>query len=86
MGISQEEHEAYVDRADEDKTRRKEQPNYGGKHYLGDGLYAQFDGFMVTLSAPREFGEHYVCLEPEVLRRFNKWIAEMGERTGRALV
>lgn len=38
--------------------------------YLGDGLYVVFDGFMVTLRAPREHGDHWVALEPEVLRNF----------------
>jgi hypothetical protein len=34
--------------------------------YLGDGLYASFDGFMITLRAPREHGDHWVGLEPNV--------------------
>jgi hypothetical protein len=34
--------------------------------YLGDGLYASFDGFMITLRAPRERGDHFVGLEPNV--------------------
>lgn len=34
--------------------------------YLGDGLYASFDGFMITLRAPRADGDHWVGLEPEV--------------------
>ena len=41
--------------------------------YLGDGLYARFDGFQIVLRAPRPEGDHYVALEPEVyeeLRRF----------------
>jgi hypothetical protein len=32
--------------------------------YLGDGLYASFDGYMITLRAPREHGDHWVGLEP----------------------
>lgn len=48
------------------------------EEYLGDGLYASFDGYMVTLRAPRENGDHYVCLEPEVLvafmRHVNDWL------------
>lgn len=35
--------------------------------YLGDGLYASFDGFMITLRAPREHGDHWVGLEPDVM-------------------
>jgi hypothetical protein len=34
--------------------------------YLGDGLYASFDGFMITLRAPREHEDHWVALEPKV--------------------
>lgn len=35
--------------------------------YLGDGLYASFDGFMITLRAPRgPEGDHWVGLEPAV--------------------
>ena len=33
--------------------------------YLGDGLYARQDGFMVILRAPREGGDHWVGLEWE---------------------
>jgi hypothetical protein len=35
--------------------------------YLGDGLYASFDGFAIWLRAPRENGvDHVVALEPQV--------------------
>lgn len=36
------------------------------KTYLGDGVYAEFDGFAVWLSTPREDGEHRIALEPDV--------------------
>lgn len=36
------------------------------KYYLGDGLYLDYDGYMLTLTAPRRDGNHYVCLEPDV--------------------
>jgi hypothetical protein len=38
------------------------------KTYLGDGLYAGFDGWQIILWAPREDGTHYVALEPDVLK------------------
>lgn len=41
--------------------------------YLGDGLYASFDGLMITLRAPREHGNHWVGLEPSVLRAFDEF-------------
>ena len=34
--------------------------------YLGDGLYASWDGFMLTLRAPRDGGDHWIGLEPNV--------------------
>ncbi len=34
------------------------------EEYLYDGVYVSFDGFMITLRAPREHGDHWVALEP----------------------
>ena len=34
--------------------------------YLGDGLYVSFDGWQFVLRVPREDGDHWVALEPEV--------------------
>ena len=31
--------------------------------YLGDGLYASFDGWQIKLRAPRDGGDHEVFLE-----------------------
>jgi len=42
--------------------------------YLGDGLYASFDGYMFILRAPRENGDHYVALEPNVLAEFEAFV------------
>ena len=45
--------------------------------YLGDGLYASFDGYSVTLRAPRMDGDHWVELEPqmmeELILRWRQW-------------
>jgi hypothetical protein len=49
-----------------------------GETYLGDGLYASFDGFMVTLRAPREHVDHWVGLEPEILVEFLKFLEQHG--------
>ncbi len=43
------------------------------EEYLGDGLYASFDGFMFKLRAPRYEGDHWVALEPAVLKSFNEY-------------
>jgi len=65
-----------------------------GETYLGDGLYASFDGFSFWLRAPRGSDDHVVALEPDVLiaffqyvqridqERFNKWFetSELGKK------
>ena len=48
------------------------------EEYLGDGLYASFDGFMIWLRAPRTEGDHYVALEPQTLREFVKYVEKVG--------
>jgi hypothetical protein len=50
-------------------------PTQGREEYLGDGLYASFDGWQVILRAPREGGDHVVALEPEVYRSLRNWLA-----------
>jgi hypothetical protein len=42
--------------------------DHGNETYLGDGLYASFDGYTITLRAPRVPVDHWVALEPDVLR------------------
>ena len=31
--------------------------------FLGDGLYASFDGYAIILRAPRENGDHWIAIE-----------------------
>lgn len=45
--------------------------------YLGDGLYASFDGFAIWLRAPRETGDHVVALEPQVYRELVNFVDRM---------
>jgi len=49
-------------------------PERNAETYLGDGLYASFDGFCVWLRTPRPEGDHRVALEPEVWRALRAWI------------
>lgn len=42
--------------------------------YLGDGLFASFDGIHVMLFAQRLEGNHYVFLEPNVLAKFQDFL------------
>jgi hypothetical protein len=42
--------------------------------YLGDGLYASWDGWQVRLRAPHEHGDHEVFLEAaSPCRRFSSF-------------
>ena len=53
------------------------------REYLGDGLYAEFDGYQFRLFTQREEGEHEVYLEPDVLQRFNHFVAECQKERSR---
>ena len=55
-------------------TRRKE--------YLGDGAYADFDGYAVWPTTENGIETtNKVCLEPSVLRAFERYVAQIrGER------
>jgi hypothetical protein len=44
------------------------------EEYLGDGCYCSWDGFAFTLRAPRGPIDHFVVLEPEVLREFENFV------------
>jgi hypothetical protein len=46
--------------------------------YLGDGLYASFDGFSLWLRAPREHGDHVVALEPQTFAEFLAFARQNG--------
>jgi hypothetical protein len=48
--------------------------NHQNESYLGDGLYARDDGFMIVLRAPREDGDHWVGLEAPVLSSLLEFI------------
>lgn len=48
------------------------------EEFIGDGVFASFDGFMLTLRAPREHGDHYVVIEPFVLRNLLEFAAAVG--------
>lgn len=45
--------------------------------YLGDGLYASFDGYQIILRAPRMEGDHFVALEPEVYRALLRFVKQL---------
>jgi hypothetical protein len=43
------------------------------EQYIGDGVYASFDGWYVWLRAPREHGNHMVALEPDVFKHLAEY-------------
>jgi hypothetical protein len=51
--------------------------------YLGDGLFVSFDGYSVILRAPREHGDHFVALEPEVLKAFCVYLEGLAREHGK---
>jgi hypothetical protein len=42
--------------------------------YLGDGLYASFDGWQIWLRAPRLGGDHVVALDVEMCGRLAAYV------------
>jgi hypothetical protein len=42
--------------------------------YLGDGLYARYDGFEIWLRAPRGGGDHEVCLDTGMLKQLQSMV------------
>lgn len=51
--------------------------------YLGDGLYASFDGCGINLRAPRHDGDHWVYLEPETYNSLLKFVDDLHEDNNR---
>ena len=49
------------------------------EEYLGDGVYASFDGYQIWLRTPRENGDHTIALEPEVLRALKEYVNRLNE-------
>lgn len=60
-------------------TERTGLPPRGAEAYLGDGLYASFDGWQIVLRAPREGGDHCVALEPTVWQALLSWLEAFPE-------
>jgi hypothetical protein len=46
--------------------------------YIGDGVYASFDGFSFKLRTRRAHGDDEIFLEPAVLYAFVSFIKSMG--------
>lgn len=46
------------------------------KSYLGDGVYAEFDGFSIWLRAESPDSEFAICLAPDVIVALNRFFAQ----------
>jgi len=44
------------------------------RRYLGDGVYASFDGWQVWLTTDRLEGQHSIALEPSVFADLMKYV------------
>ena len=44
--------------------------------YLGDGVYASYDGYQIALRAPRHFGDDFVFLDKEVYQALVRFAGE----------
>lgn len=51
------------------------------KSYLGDGLYAEFDGYQIALKAnSHEYPTDTVYLEPQVYENLVKFVEQLKEK------
>jgi hypothetical protein len=48
--------------------------------YLGDGLYASFDGYQICLRASQATGDHTVYLDVRVLAAFDQFTHNLREK------
>ena len=47
--------------------------------YLGDSVYASFDGYQIRLSARRDDGTDVIYLEPETYVALTKFVEKLKE-------
>lgn len=52
--------------------------------YLGDGVYASFDGYHIWLTTQREGGEHLIALDYDVLASLDEFRAAIAKLRGAA--
>jgi hypothetical protein len=49
-----------------------------GKHYLGDSVYVEFDGYHIILTTDNGLGpSNTIYVEPPVLAAFEQYVAEL---------
>lgn len=63
---------------------KREELRLEHKEYMGDGLYAGFDGHYLYLTAEREDGIHWVALEPDVYCAFLEYSRRQWKKAEKA--
>jgi hypothetical protein len=48
------------------------------KRYLGDGVYAGFDGYQIWVWAERDGREHAIALDAQTMAALKKYAADLG--------
>ena len=51
--------------------------------YLGDGLYASFDGYQIKLRAPTGLNDQEIYLEPKVYNNLIKFVDDLHDGNNR---
>lgn len=65
-----------------DMPDRRPKPRVNEEEYLGDGVYASFDGFQVWLRVPKSDGsEAFIALEPSVLNQLHAFERRIWPKT-----
>lgn len=54
------------------------------EEYLGDGLYASFNGYAIVLREPRVGGDHFVAFEPSVYEALVRYANRVFLQRGQA--
>lgn len=52
------------------------------KDYIGDGVYADFDGYHVVLTTERERGVETIFLEPAILQALDRYRERLKQLVG----
>ena len=50
------------------------------KTYLGDGVYAEFDGYQIWLETQGEYVTMRIALEPEVFENLVNYVEKLAEQ------
>lgn len=49
------------------------------ERYLGDGVYASFDGYQIWLKVARDYGKQEIALEPPVYAALLRYVSDLNK-------